>query len=148
MHVLDPPDVHNHIHEDAPPEWLAMHVDPARSGTLLRAAARMPTLERVLPADPGRADTRLRSIPGIGVWTSAEVRGRALGDADAVSFGDYHVPADLGWALVGEPVDDAGLAELLQPYRPHRLRVQRLVMMAGISRPRRGPRLAARTHLP
>ena len=29
--------------------------------------------------------------PGIGVWTSAEVRFRALGDADAVSFGDYHI---------------------------------------------------------
>lgn len=129
-------------------EWLRMHVDPARSSTLVRAAAVAGTLERVLPADPGRADERLRSIVGVGVWTSAEVRGRALGDADAVSFGDYHVPADLGWALVGEPVDDAGLAELLEPYRPHRLRVQRLVTMAGISRPRRGPRLESRAHLP
>ena len=42
----------------------------------------------------------------MGVWTSAEVRQRAFGDADAVSFGDYHVPADIGWALVGEPVGE------------------------------------------
>ena len=121
-------------------EWLAMHI--------VRAAAVAASLERVLPADPARADARLRSIPGVGIWTSAEVRGRALGDPDAVSFGDYHIPADVGWALVGEPVDDAGLAELLEPYRPHRLRVQRLVTMAGIARPRHGSRLAPRTHLP
>ncbi|PZQ42922.1 MAG: 3-methyladenine DNA glycosylase, partial [Phenylobacterium zucineum] len=129
-------------------EWLAMHIDPARSRALVGAARVAASLERVLPADPDGADARLRSLPGIGVWTSAEVRARALGDADAVSFGDYNVPRDVGWALAGVPLDDAGLAELLEPYRPHRLRVQRLVGMAGISPPRRGPRLAPRTHLP
>lgn len=129
-------------------EWLAMHVDPARSRTLLAAARVAASLERVLPADPSRADERLRSVPGIGVWTSAEVRARALGDADAVSFGDYNVARDIGWALIGVELDDDGLAELLEPYRPHRLRVQRLIGAARVSRPRRGPRLAPRTHLP
>ncbi len=129
-------------------EWLAMHIDPARSRTLVGTAGVAGSLERVLPANPAAADARLRSLPGIGVWTSAEVRARALGDADAVSFGDYHVARDLGWALLGRPLDDAGLAELLEPYRPHRLRVQRLIGMAGIRAPRRGPRLAPRTHLP
>ncbi|HSK34082.1 MAG TPA: DNA-3-methyladenine glycosylase 2 family protein [Propionicimonas sp.] len=129
-------------------EWLALHIDPARSRTLVTAARVADTLERVLPADPSRADERLRSLPGIGIWTSAEIRARALGDADAVSFGDYHVAKDIGWALTGAEVDDDGLAELLEPYRPHRLRVQRLVTHAGLHRPRRGPRLAPRTHLP
>lgn len=129
-------------------EWLGLHIDPARSRTLVRAARIADTLERVLPAEPGRADERLRSVPGIGVWTSAEVRARALGDADAVSFGDYNVARDLGWALTGAELDDAGLAELLEPYRPQRLRVQRLVTMAGLHHPRHGPRLAPRTHLP
>ena len=129
-------------------EWLAMHIDPARSRTLVTAARVAPTLERVLPADPERADARLRSLPGIGVWTSAEVRARALGDADAVSFGDYNVARDIGWVLQGELLDDAGLAELLEPYRPHRLRVQRLIGMARLGAPRHGPRLAPRTHLP
>jgi 3-methyladenine DNA glycosylase/8-oxoguanine DNA glycosylase len=82
------------------------------------------------------------------VWTSAEVRQRTHGDADAVSFGDYHVAKDVGWALTGAPVDDAGLAVLLEPWRPHRGRVQALVAMAGLHRPRRGPRMAPRTHLP
>ena len=129
-------------------EWLALQIDPARSRTLVTAARVADTLERVLPADPSRADERLRSVAGMGIWTSAEVRARALGDADAVSFGDYHVARDIGWALTGVEVDDAGLSELLEPYRPHRLRVQRLVMMAGLHRPRHGPRLAPRTHLP
>ena len=129
-------------------EWLALQIDPARSRTLVTAARVADTLERVLPADPSLADERLRSLPGIGTWTSAEIRARALGDADAVSFGDYHVAKDIGWALTGVEVDDDGLAELLEPYRPHRLRVQRLVMHAGLHRPRHGPRLAPRTHLP
>ena len=40
------------------------------------------------------------------------------------------------------------MAELLEPYRPHRHRVQRLVELARAGRPRRGPRMAPRTHLP
>lgn len=36
-----------------------------------------------LTRDPLAADARLRAIPGIGPWTSAYVRWRALGDADA-----------------------------------------------------------------
>jgi 3-methyladenine DNA glycosylase/8-oxoguanine DNA glycosylase len=87
-------------------------------------------------------------LVGVGVWTSAEVRQRAHGDPDAVSFGDYHVAKDIGWALTGSPVDDDGLAELLEPYRPHRYRVQRLLELDDAWRPRRGPRMSARTHLP
>jgi 3-methyladenine DNA glycosylase/8-oxoguanine DNA glycosylase len=129
-------------------EWLKLHIDPARSRALLRAAQVAPSLERTVGLPGAEVDRRLRSIPGIGVWTSAEVRFRAHGDADAVSFGDYHIAKNVGWALTGEAVDDDGLAELLEPYRPHRYRVQRLVELAGLGRPRRGPRMAPRTHLP
>jgi len=129
-------------------EWLRLHIDPARSTAVLRAAQVASALERTVGLPHEEADRRLRTLPGIGVWTSAEVRSRAHGDADAVSFFDYHVAKDIGWALTGEQVDDAGLAELLEPYRPHRHRVQRLVAMAGHHRPRRGPRMAPRSHLP
>ena len=129
-------------------EWLQMHVDPARSRTVVRAAQVASAVERTIGLPADEVDRRLRSIPGIGVWTSAEVRFRAHGDADAVSFGDYHIPKNIGWALTGEAVDDEGLAELLAPYRPHRYRVQRLVELSGMYRPRRGPRMAPRTHLP
>lgn len=129
-------------------EWLRMHIDPARSRTLVQAARVAPALERTVGLDAEEVDRRLRSLPGVGVWTSAEVRFRAHGDADAVSFGDYHIAKNVGWALTGEAVDDAGMAELLEPYRPHRHRVQRLVELAGLGRPRRGPRMAPRRHLP
>jgi 3-methyladenine DNA glycosylase/8-oxoguanine DNA glycosylase len=125
-----------------------MHVDPARSRAVVRAAQVATSLERTTGLPHDEADRRLRSLPGIGVWTSAEVRFRAHGDPDAVSFGDYHVAKNIGWALTGEEVDDDGLAELLEPYRPHRYRVQRLVELGRLSRPRRGPRMAPRTHLP
>jgi 3-methyladenine DNA glycosylase/8-oxoguanine DNA glycosylase len=129
-------------------EWLRLPVDGGRSRPLVAAATVATSLERAGALTSAEFDRRLRSIPGLGVWTSAEVRSRALGDADAVSFGDYHIAKDVGWALTGEPVDDDGLAELLEPYRPHRHRVQRLVEVAGLGRPRRGPRMAPRTHLP
>ncbi|UNX53714.1 DNA-3-methyladenine glycosylase 2 family protein [Georgenia sp. TF02-10] len=128
-------------------EWLRLPVDPARARTVVAAARLAPSLERTL-ARPGQADRALRTVPGIGPWTSAEVRARAHGDADAVSFGDYNIPKDIGWALTGRRLDDAGLAELLEPFRPHRYRVQRLVQLAGIHHPRRGHRMPRRTHLP
>jgi len=129
-------------------EWLDLMVDPARSRTVVRVAERASALERLVDLPAEEADRRLRTLPGVGVWTSAETRARALGDADAVSFGDFHVAKDIGWAMTGKPVDDERLAELLEPYRPHRLRVQMLVNQAGLRRPRRAPRMTLPSHLP
>ena len=75
------------------------------------------------------------------------MKGKTKGGSE-VSFGDYHVAKNIGWALTGRQVDDDGLAELLEPYAGHRYRVQRLLELAGASRPRRGPRMSPRTHLP
>jgi len=129
-------------------EWLRMHIDPARSRAVVTVARVAESLERTIACSHEEADQRLRTIPGVGVWTSAEVRQRAHGDPDAVSFGDYHVAKDVGWALTGTPFDDAQLEEFLEPYRPQRGRVPALVAMAGLRRPRHGPRMAPRTHLP
>ncbi len=129
-------------------EWLRLHVDPARSRPILGAARVAGSLERLTAVDGDEADRRLRSLPGIGEWTSAEVRQRALGDPDAVSFGDYHLAKQVGWALFGHDIDDAELASVLEPYRPHRVRAVLLIATAGARRPRRGPRMAPRTHLP
>ena len=129
-------------------EWLAAGVDPGRSRTLVRAVGHAGRLEECvdLPADQSRA--RFTALPGVGRWTWAEVAQRALGLPDEVSFGDYHVAKDIGWALTGTPVDDDGLAELLEPYAGHRYRVQRLLELGGHQRPRRGPRRSVPTHLP
>ena len=129
-------------------EWLAAGVDPGRSRTVVRAVGHAGRLEECadLPADQARA--RLTALPGVGRWTWAEVAQRALGLPDEVSFGDYHVAKDIGWALTGTPVDDDGLAELLEPYAGHRYRVQRLLELGGHHRPRRGHRMTLPTHLP
>ena len=82
-------------------EWLRMHIDPARSRTLVTAARVADALERTVGLPGDEVERRLTSLPGIGVWTAAEVRQRAHGDADAVSFGDYHVAKDVGWAVPG-----------------------------------------------
>ena len=92
------------------------------------------------------ADLVLRSVAGIGPWTSAEVRRVALGDPDAISVGDFHVPSLVAWALAGEArADDARMLELLEPYLGQRGRVQRLLEASGIRLPRFGPRMAPRS---
>lgn len=129
-------------------EWLQLGVDGARSTAMVRAATVADSLQRRLETDPAGLDAALQSVPGIGVWTSAEVRARVAGDADAVSFGDYHLAAQVGWAVARTDFTDAQLAEHLEPWRPHRGRVATLLRTAGPHRPRRGPRMAPRTHLP
>jgi 3-methyladenine DNA glycosylase/8-oxoguanine DNA glycosylase len=129
-------------------EWLRMHVDPARSRALVTAARVADSLERTVGLPGDEVERRLCSLPGIGVWTAAEVRQRAHGDPDAVSFGDYHVAAQVGWAVRGSDFDDAELAEFLEPWRPHRNRVVTLLLRTGARRPRHGARMAPRTHLP
>ena len=130
-------------------EWLKAGVDSARSAAAVGAAGAVGRLEQCTTLSHEDAHRRLRAVPGVGVWTAAEVRHTALGDPDAVSFGDYHVAKNIGWALTGgSEVDDDRLAELLEPYAGHRYRVQRLLELAGAMRPRRGPRMPARTHLP
>jgi 3-methyladenine DNA glycosylase/8-oxoguanine DNA glycosylase len=129
-------------------EWLRASVDGARSGTVVRAARVAGRLEECTTLAQEQAGARLRAVSGIGVWTAAEVAQRALGDPDSPSFGDYHVAKNLTWALTGEALGDDVMAELLEPYRGHRYRVQRLLELDGAMRPRRGPRMAPRTHLP
>ena len=73
-------------------EWLQLPVDPARSRVAVTAARVAPALERTLGLPGVEAERRLTTLPGVGIWTAAEVRQRAHGDPDAASFGDYHVP--------------------------------------------------------
>lgn len=116
-----------------------------RRAEVIRAAASLaPRLEAM--ASPAEADRVLRSVPGIGPWTSAEVRRVALGDPDAISIGDYHIPSLVAWALAGEArADDARMLELLAPYAGQRGRVQRLIEASGVRLPRFGPRTAPRS---
>lgn len=117
-----------------------------RRADLIRAITRdAATFEGLADAPLEAAYARLRSIPGIGPWTAAEVGVRALGDVDAVSVGDFHLPHLVAYALAGEPrATDARMLELLEPYRGRRALVVRLLELSGMQAPRYGPRLAPR----
>jgi endonuclease III len=127
-------------------DWHRAGVEGVRARTIVSAAAVATRLEQASDLDAAEADRRLRSLPGIGPWTSAEIRQRAAGDADAVSVGDYHLPRAVGWTLAGRITDDAGMLELLAPYAGHRYRVARLIELGGHLPPRRGPRMPVRDY--
>lgn len=145
MLVCPPPEVWRMIPSW---EWHRAGVDPKRSRTALAAASVAAGLERTLLLGRGSEEItrRLRSVPGVGIWTAAETTQRAHGDADSVSVGDYHLPALVGWALIGQAVDDDGMLELLEPWRGHRQRVMRLIEHSGFAKPRFGPRMTVQDH--
>ncbi|MGH3532029.1 MAG: DNA-3-methyladenine glycosylase family protein [Mycobacterium sp.] len=139
MRVPPSADVWRHI-----PSWQfhRANVDPGRARTVVGCARRAPSLERLTAWPAAQARDALMSLPGVGVWTAAETAQRAFGDPDALSVGDYHIPKMIGWTLLGRPIADADMVELLEPMRPHRHRVVRLLEVSGLAyEPRRGSRL-------
>lgn len=125
------------------PSWVyhRANIDPRRSRTVVTAARMADKLEAAAQLSPTEAIQRLCTVPGIGLWTAAEVAQRAFGDADALSIGDYHLAAVVGWTLLGRPLDDDAMLDYLEPLRPHRYRAVRLLEISGQARkPAFGPR--------
>ena len=123
-------------------EFHRANVDPGRARTIVGCAQRAASLERLASWPAEKAREALMSLPGVGIWTAAETAQRAFGDPDALSVGDYHISKMIGWTLLGHPIDDAEMVELLEPMRPHRQRVVRLLAASGLAyEPRRGARL-------
>jgi 3-methyladenine DNA glycosylase/8-oxoguanine DNA glycosylase len=130
------------------PAWTshAAGVEQRRADIIRRAATVAAQLEDISTLDPGDGRRRLMSVRGIGPWTAAETLRPALGDADAVSVGDFHVPHLVCWLLAGEPRgSDERMLELLEPYHGQRGRVVMLLEKSGLRPPRYGPRLAPRS---
>jgi len=126
-------------------EWRRIGVEQRRSSTVRRIAREANGLERAIAASDEVAERRLLGLHGVGPWTAALVMHFAAGDPDAVPIGDWHLPGHIGQALAGEPnADDARMLELLEPFRPHRARVWRLIVCGTSGPPRRAPR--ARIH--
>jgi 3-methyladenine DNA glycosylase/8-oxoguanine DNA glycosylase len=118
-----------------------MGLEMKRAGTLRAIAKRSKMLESTTDLPIAEAYRRFQLVEGIGPWTAAEVAVVAWGDADAVSVGDYNLKNLIAFAFTGEPRGtDAQMLELLEPYRPHRARVIRLIYAGGIRAPRFGPR--------
>ena len=69
-----------------------------------------------------------------------------LGDPDAVSIGDFHLPHLVSYALTGERRGtDERMLELLAAWPGHRGRVLRLLTRSGRYPDRRGPCMAVRS---
>ena len=140
------------------PYW-AFHrfgLEQRRAETLRRAAAMGDRLDQA--PDAATATRLLLSIPGIGIWTAAEVVRLAYGDPDAVTIGDYHLPNHVVYALTGEAragardgtpsriaSADARMLEVLEPFRPQRARVVQMLLATGVSAPKFGPRSTVRS---
>jgi 3-methyladenine DNA glycosylase/8-oxoguanine DNA glycosylase len=117
-----------------------------RADAIRFAAGRAARVEECVDLPLSDAYARLQALPLVGQWTAAEVGLRALGDADAVSVGDFHLRHAVCWALAGEPRGtDERMLELLAPYAGNRARVIRLIEAVGVQAPRRGPRMSSRS---
>jgi 3-methyladenine DNA glycosylase/8-oxoguanine DNA glycosylase len=125
--------------------WHRLGVERRRAVAIATACRRALPLEAISDIELPAAYRRLETLPGVGAWTAAEVGGRALGDPDAVSVGDYHIPHLVTWSLAGEARgNDRRMLELLEPYRGQRGRVIRLLEAGALRPPRRSPRMALR----
>ena len=127
-------------------EWHKAGVGPQRSATVMRALRSAAALERLAALPAAEAAAKLQTIPGIGVWTAAEVVQRTHGCPDSIAVGDYHLAAYVGAALTGRRTDDAGMLRLLAPWAGHRQRVVRMLGLSGFRKPTFGPRMTIQDH--
>lgn len=126
-------------------DWHRAGVGPQRADTIMRALAVGDALGRSVDDPAAKAETKLRTVPGIGVWTAAETLQRSHGADDLPSVGDFNLPKLVGWTLAGRAVDDDGMLELLEPWRGQRQRVVRLIELVG-TMPRFAPRITIQDH--
>jgi 3-methyladenine DNA glycosylase/8-oxoguanine DNA glycosylase len=127
-------------------EWHRAGVGPQRSATVMRALRSAVALERLAALPALEAAAKLQTIPGIGIWTAAEVVQRTHGCPDSIAVGDYHLAAYVGAALTGRRTDDAGMLALLEPWKGQRQRVVRMIGLSGFRKPTFGPRMTIQDH--
>lgn len=122
-----------------------LNIERHRAELVSRIASRATALQRAADMDPVEGRAHLEKLRGIGPWTSGVVFCCPLGDPDAVPLADWHLPNIVSWNLAGEPrADDARMLELLEPFRPFRALVAKMLKASGRGAPRYGPRMAVR----
>jgi 3-methyladenine DNA glycosylase/8-oxoguanine DNA glycosylase len=125
--------------------WHPLGVERRRAETVRRVCRRAQRLTALEHESPAEARRVLEHFAGVGPWTSGLVTWHALGDPDAMVPGDFHYPHVVSYTLTGKRRGtDAEMLELLEPYRGHRARALRLVLLGGASPPRRAPRARRR----
>jgi 3-methyladenine DNA glycosylase/8-oxoguanine DNA glycosylase len=120
-------------------------IERGRAEILIRVASRARRMEEAAAMPLTEAYARITAVRGIGLWTAGKIGMVALGDADAVPVGDYHLPNTVAFGLAAEErADDASMLELLEEFRPHRGRVIQLLHAARLAAPKYGPRSPTR----
>jgi 3-methyladenine DNA glycosylase/8-oxoguanine DNA glycosylase len=100
-----------------------------RAGTLMRLRHLESGLLRAVELEVEQFRAWLMQVPGIGPWTCELVMGMGMGDADALPTGDLHFPHIVSEKLTGVGwSNDEEMVKLLEPYRPCRFRVLRLLV--------------------
>jgi 3-methyladenine DNA glycosylase/8-oxoguanine DNA glycosylase len=126
------------------PYWVyhRLHLEKRRADVLRNVAASAEGIGRLEDSDSSLAAATLLAIPGIGPWTVSKTLAVSHGDADQVEVGDFHLKHMVVHHLTGRSRgSDEEMLELLEPFRPHRGRVTRLLHTLG-HEPSFGPRLA------
>ncbi len=130
----------------AAPYWVyhELHLEKKRADLLRVVAARASKIDALAGMTPVEASRDLVAIPGIGPWTVSKTLTVSHGDADQVDVGDFHLKHMVVYHLTGRPRGtDEEMLELLEPFRPHRGRVTRLLHTLG-HEPAFGPRSVPR----
>jgi 3-methyladenine DNA glycosylase/8-oxoguanine DNA glycosylase len=125
------------------PSWWfhPLGIERSRADTLRTVARHADRLWSWGQLPSGECMQKLAFMPGVGEWTIGVVLASALGEPDAIAVGDYHLKNVVTHALTGRARGtDEQLVELLQPYRGHRGRVVRLLLLDGHRAPKFGPR--------
>ncbi|MBI5089547.1 MAG: DNA-3-methyladenine glycosylase 2 family protein [Actinobacteria bacterium] len=127
----------------ATPSWWfhPLGIERSRAETLRTVARHADRIWEWSRLAPAACATQLSLLRGVGEWTIGTVLASALGEPDAIAVGDYHLKNIVAHALTGQARGtDEQMVELLAPYRPHRGRVMRLLLLDGHRAPAFGPR--------
>jgi 3-methyladenine DNA glycosylase/8-oxoguanine DNA glycosylase len=128
------------------PYWVfhELHLEKRRADLIRRVSARGAEINGLGELGAAEAADFLLALPGIGDWTVAETLIPSHGDPDRVKVGDFHLKHIVVYHLTGRPRGtDEQMLELLEPFRPHRGRVARLLHKLG-HEPKFGPRMTPR----
>jgi 3-methyladenine DNA glycosylase/8-oxoguanine DNA glycosylase len=125
-------------------EYHQLHLEKKRADVLRRVGMMASKIDALGVCSSAEAASVLGAIPGVGAWTVAKTLQVSHGDTDQVEVGDFHLKHIVVYHLTGRPRgSDEEMLDLLEPFRPHRGRVTRLLHTLG-HEPSFGPRQAPR----
>lgn len=125
-------------------EFHPLHLEKRRADLIRKVSADAAGIESLSGSTPSEAAAYMQAVPGIAEWTTAKTLEVSHGDPDQVAVGDFHFKNIVVHHLTGrDRGTDEEMLGLLEPFRPHRGRVIRLLHTLG-HEPSFGPRLSPR----